>query len=137
MKNKNLINQNSLHKVALTTIFLGLLVSLCIMFNAGNSQKSILLIALFTFWVASPFSGLLIINSISNKWCTSLRKPLYWLMIILTIISIVAYSGVLKSLNNKPAFIFLIVPFFSWLSIATFFIIAKRKINNSKDIKIN
>jgi len=137
MKNKNLINQNSLHKVALTTIFLGLLVSLCILFNAGNSQKSIILIGLFTFWVASPFLGLLIINRISNKWSISHRKLLYWLMIILTIISIVAYSDVLKSLNTKPAFIFLVVPFFSWLSIATFFLITKRKINRSKDTKTN
>jgi len=135
MKNKNLVNQYNLHKVALTTTFFGLLVSLCIMYNAGNSQKSIILIGLFTFWVASPFSGLLIINRISYKWSTSLREALYWLMIILSIVSIVAYSGVLKLLNTKPAFIFLAVPFFSWLSIATYFLIAKSKINKSKDTK--
>ena len=137
MNNTNIINQNSLHKAALTSIFLGLLGSLYFMFNAGNSQKSIILIGLFTFWVASPFAGLFIFNRISNKWSTSIREPIYWLMIILTIITVVAYSGVLKSLNTKPAFMFIVVPFISWLSIATFFLIAKRKLNRSKDTKIN
>ena len=46
------------------------------------------------------------------------RKTIYRLMIVLSVVSLVAYSGVLSSAKMKPAFMFLAVPFASWVVIA-------------------
>jgi len=121
--------QNLLRTVALTITAMGAIISLYFMFIAGSEQKSILLIGLFTGWVLSPFVGLFIADKISKHWVVPARLSLYLLMLILTICSIVAYSGVLTLADTKPAFIFLIIPMLSWLLIVTIFLVA-RKISN-------
>ena len=109
--------QNLLRTVALTITAMGAIISLYFMFIAGSEQKSILLIGLF------------IADKISKHWVVPARLSLYLLMLILTICSIVAYSGVLTLADTKPAFIFLIIPMLSWLLIVTVFLVA-RKISN-------
>ncbi len=103
--------------------------SLYFMFSAGRKQNSIILLALFTAWVLSPFVGLFISNKISSRWTVPARASLYWLMIILTIGSLVAYSGAFNTPQTKNAFIFLIFPLISWFLIVIVFLIA-RKISN-------
>lgn len=119
-------NKNLLRTVALTASVIGAVGSLYFMFEAGSEQKSIVLMTLFTGWVLSPFAGLFIANKISSRWTTPARSYLYWLMLILSIISLIAYSGVLTPPDAKPAFLFLIVPLTSWFFIVTVFFIAKR-----------
>ena len=125
MTNKRLSNQNSIRTVALIIVVLGAIGSLYFMFNAGRNQKSIFLLACFTASVLSPFAGLLL-ATIANRWTASAPGLLYWLMIVLTIGSLVAYSGAFNTPRTKPAFMFLVVPFVSWLLIATVTFIARR-----------
>lgn len=112
-------NINFLRISALIAILIGVFGSLGFMFYAGHSQKSVILISLFTIWVLSPFIGLLIAYRISKRWNVRTRLTLYWLMIVLTLGSLICYSGVLGQLGAKPAFKFLVVPFISWLLIVT------------------
>jgi hypothetical protein len=119
-------NQNLLRTTALTVVLLGAVGSLYFMFNVGSNQKSVLLLALFTAWVLSPFVGLFVATKISNRWTVVTRSSLYLLMIVLSIGSLVAYSGALTPSGTKPAFIFLVIPFVSWLLIVIVIPIVRR-----------
>ena len=99
------------------------------MFSAGRKQNSIILLGLFTAWALSLFVGLFISNKISNSWTVPARRFLYWLIIVLTIGSLIVYSGAFNTPETKNAFIFLIFPMISWFLIVTVFLIA-RKLSN-------
>src|SRR6266487_3198119 len=104
-----------LRTIAVVAVLCGAVGSLGLMFNAGRNQNSILLIALFTIWVLSPFIALLVANVISKRWSILTRVILYFLMLFITLGSLVSYSGTLSPPGTKPAFKFLIVPLISWL----------------------
>jgi len=127
MTDKKLVRQNLLRTAALTIILVGTASSLYFMFRTGNNQKSILLLGLFTAWVLSPFVGLLLTVRLSKRWTEIFRIWLYFIMIILTIASLIVYSGILTLTLTPPAFNFLFIPFLSWLVILTTILIAKRQ----------
>lgn len=129
MTDKKTSNQNFLRTTALIVALVGAVCSLYFMFSAGRKQNSIILLGLFTAWVLSPFVGLFILNKISNSWTVPARRFLYWLIIVLTIGSLIAYSGAFNTPETKNAFIFLIFPMISWFLIVTVFLIA-RKLSN-------
>jgi hypothetical protein len=129
MTDKKIYNLSFLGKIALMVTLVGAVGSLYFMFSAGRKQNSIILLALFTAWILSPFVGLFITNKISSRWTAPARDPLYLLMIILAIVSLVAYSGAFNTPETKNAFIFLIFPLISWFIIVIVFLIA-RKISN-------
>ena len=126
MTDNNTSRQNLLQTTALTALLVGTIGSLYFMFKAGSNQKSIILIGLFTVWVLSPFVGLFIANKVTSIWRVITRQLLYWLMLGLTIISLIAYSGLVTIPDTKPAFIFLVFPFVSWLAILTIFLLARQ-----------
>lgn len=130
MTEKISFNQKFLRTSALTVALLGAVGSLILMFNAGRNQKSVLLIALFTTWVFSPFAGLSLLDKMSSRWTAVTRASLYWLMIVLTIGSLVAYSS---PPETQPASIFLVVPAASWLLIVAIFLVGKRMSSKSID----
>jgi glycerol-3-phosphate acyltransferase PlsY len=134
MTDKNKSNQSFLRAMALIAMLIGAIGSLYFMFNAGRNQKSVLLLGLFTAWVFSPFVGLLIAKIYFNRLTVSARSSLYWLMLALTICSLVSYSNIFIPPQTKPAFIFLIVPLASWFLIVTVFLIAKRISRKSNDL---
>src|SRR5947209_13979929 len=117
MIDKKTGNLNILRIVSRILGFIGALGSLYFMFNAGRHQKSILLIILFTGWVLSPFIGLFVASKISNHRKMPPQAIIYWLIIILAISSLIAYSGALILPGTKTAFIFLIWPFIWWILI--------------------
>ncbi len=135
MTTKKNSNQGFLRKAALTSLFVGIVGSLYFMFNVGHNQKSFILLGLFIVWILSPFTGLLIANKISNCWTIPARALLYFLIIVLTIGSLIAYSGALIPPGTKPAFIFLVVPLASWFFIVAVILIARKISNKNNDIK--
>jgi hypothetical protein len=126
MTDKTKSRQNLLQTIALTSLLIGAVGSLFFMFKAGSNQKSIILIGLFTAWVLSPFVGLFFANKVPSNWPASKRQLLHYLILGLTIVSLIAYSGLVKLPGTKPAFIFLVHPFVSWLTILTIFFISKK-----------
>jgi hypothetical protein len=126
MKERKKMNINFLGWLALLIGIAGAIISLYFMFNAGRNQPSAVLIILFTLWVLSPFIGLLLLNNISKRWIVSVRETLYWLAIIMTILSVAGYSGTFNPFETKNAFMFLVIPFVSWVIIAFSFFIARR-----------
>jgi hypothetical protein len=132
MTDKQVSTDNFFRTIALTIVVIGAIGSLYFMFNAGRHQKSIFLIVCFTAWVLSPFVALLMVRKMPDRWTTSARASFYWFMIVLTIGSLVAYSGALNTPQTKPAFVFLVVPFISWLLIAAVTFIATRPPHDTK-----
>jgi hypothetical protein len=127
MAEKSSFTQHSLNTSARILTLLGALVSLVFMFNAGHNQKSVILMILFTIWVLAPFVGLFLILTIYNRWKVHYPGSIYWLMIIISIGSMVAYSGLLIPSGTKAAFIFLVFPFVCWLMMAIFLIVNIKK----------
>lgn len=92
-------------------------VSLFYMLEAGRNQKSFVLILCFVLWVSSPYIGLAVINYISGKWQVMKRLILAGLIVLISVGSIIFYSRLILLPNVRPAFIFLVVPFISWVII--------------------
>jgi hypothetical protein len=128
------IGESFLHAIALIIVLGGAAGSLGLMFNAGRNQRSILLIILFTGWVLSPFIGLLVANVISKRWSMSTRATLYFLILFITLGSLVCYSGAFSPPGTKPAFKFLIVPLISWLLIMVVIPIVQKISRKKNDI---
>jgi len=106
-----------LRVIALTVLLIGVIGSLGMVLNAGRNNNSILLPVLFTTWALSPFVALLIANMISKRWPVYTQSTLYYLMLVVTLISLIGYSGAFSSPDTKPAFKFLVFPLISWLLI--------------------
>ena len=104
-----------LHSVALTAVVVGALGSVGFMLWVGHRKPSRLLIGLFVIWVLSPFMALLLANMVSKRWSVITRATLYGVMLILTLISLAFYGDVVWRPRPQPAFMFLVVPFGSWL----------------------
>src|SRR5664279_6570182 len=96
----------------------GALVSLGLTIKAGLNNHSIFLMILFGIWVFSPFMGLAVAYILSNRWSIQTRKVLYLLAMVLTIVSILIYSGFWTPSGWKHAFAFLIMPLLSWIILA-------------------
>ncbi len=126
MTDKKNFNQSFLRTTALIVALVGAVGSMYFMFSASRKQNSIVLLGLFTAWVLSPFVGLFISNKISKRWTVTTRSLLYWLIIVLTIGSLVAYSGAFNTPQTKNAFIFLIVPLISWILLIVAVLTARR-----------
>lgn len=126
-------NQSALSTVAFISVLIGVLGSLYFMFNVGRENKSVILTGLFTVWVSSPFVGLFMANGLLNHWKVRSRAPFYWLMLVLAVGSLIAYSGILIPPETKPAFIFLIFPLISWFLIMIVFLISQRVNRNDAE----
>ncbi len=105
--------------MALIAALSGAVGSLGLILNAGRNQKSFILMALFVIWDVSPFAGLFVADMFSKNWSPLSRVLLYCLMLVLTAVSLIAYSGVLNPPETKNAFMFLVVPGASWLLMVT------------------
>jgi hypothetical protein len=99
--------------------------SISLVLYKGRNNESVLLIALFVAWVLSPFIALLMADKVSKRWTDFTRKTLYILMLALTILSLLSYSGVLSPTETKTAFVFLVVPLISWVLIVILLLIAR------------
>ena len=106
-----------LRTVALTAVVAGAGGSLGLMLWAGrrNPSRIWFLLVLFAIWVLSPFMALLLANMVSKRWSVLTRATLYGVMLILTLSSLAFYSDVVLRPRPQPAFMFLVVPFGSWL----------------------
>lgn len=107
-----------LRRAALIAVLAGAVGSLGFLLRAGRRTPRLLL-ALFVFWVLSPFVALAWANVVSKRWPVVTRAALYTVMLVLTLGSLAIYGAVvLGPLRAKPAFVFLVVPLASWLLIA-------------------
>src|SRR5258708_35556276 len=122
---KKMLTLTLLRKIALVVIVAGAGASLAFMLHTGRNNNSVLLVVLFAIWVLSPFAGLLVATMISTRWLPATRVSLYCLVLVITIGSMIGYSGALTPPGAKPAAIFLIVPLLSWVLMAIVILVAR------------
>ncbi len=107
-----------LRSIALIVMLVGAIASLSLMFYTGRHNRSIILMALFTGWVLSPFVALWAASRMTKRWSPLTHVVIYVLMLVVTFGSLITYSISFISPIAKPAAVYLVVPFISWLLMA-------------------
>lgn len=115
-----------LRTIAITLLVIGAIGSLGFMFYTGRNNDSVVLMTLFTGWVLLPYIGIGVAAAKSKRWSVP-ENVIYSLMIIISVVSLVCYSGVISPAGTKPAFMFLVVPGVSWMLMAIVFPLARRR----------
>jgi hypothetical protein len=113
--------------LSISFLLIGALASLSLMLYTGRNNNSVILMGLFSIWVLSPFVFLFWANKVSNRWAIFVRMPLENLMLIIASGSLLAYAVAFFTSSKTPAFIFLLIPFLSWLLLLVSFVIAYKK----------
>lgn len=104
-----------LRKVALVALVAGAVGSVGLMLWVGRRNPSRVLLFLFVIWDLSPFVGLLLADMLSKRWSVITRVTLHILMLVLALSSLALYADVVLRPRPQPAFMFLVVPFGSWV----------------------
>jgi hypothetical protein len=112
---KKILNISLLRRIALIVVLTGAVGSLVLTFHSGHKNNALIYTLLFAVWVLSPYIAFLMSDVISKSWSVLCRSALYCLIVVLTLGSLLCYSGVLNLRGTKPAFVFLVVPLISWL----------------------
>ena len=110
-------------ETVLVILSIGALLSLTKTFQAGRNNSSILLVTLFLIWVLSPFVTLFIANLKATKKPFRIQMIIYIISVVITLGSVMAYTGLWTAPGSKKAFVFLITPFLSWLLMIISFIL--------------
>lgn len=98
--------------------------SLILLIGATQSP-SLILVALFVFWVSSPFVGLSLLFLLGRRWPPVARIVLYFVGILCAAGSLLIYERIIQPPAGSPnAFIWLVTPAASWLLIIVAFSIA-------------
>ncbi len=112
------------HRIAVLMVLAGAAGSLGFTIYAGRHNSSAVLAVLFYGWVLSPFVTLLLVNAVVHRKSTLERLALYTLMVLITLGSLIVYSGMWSPPNAKPAFVFLMIPLLSWLFMGIGFLVS-------------
>jgi hypothetical protein len=121
---KKIFTLSFLRTIAVIILVAGSAGSLALMLYTGRKNPSILLLVVFALWVLSPFAALLAANIASKRWSAFSRVALYWLIIILSLGSLLSYNGTFSPPGTKAAFVFLVVPLISWLLVGIVLLLA-------------
>jgi hypothetical protein len=130
---KNKSSFTPVRTIAIIVLLAAAAASLVMVIRAGRHNSSIILPILFILWVLSPFAVLLIANWISKPWTTLTRLTLYWLMLVISVGSVISYSGLINPPGMKAAFLFLITPLLSLLLTMTGILIAASISRNNNE----
>jgi len=115
-----------LRSVTILILLFGAILSAILTLNAGRKNVSIILPALFLIWVLSPFMMLLFANYRLKRYIGNRYIIYYLVMILLSILSVIAYTGVLNPVNTKAAAVFLFTPLISWMIVIIGVAVIKR-----------
>jgi hypothetical protein len=105
--------------IALIAVVVGAVGSVGLMLRAGQSSPLVLK-ALFSIWVLSPFAALVWTYIVSKRWSILTRVTLYFVMLAVALASLAIYSGLvdIKPAGSANAFLYVAVPPACWVFIA-------------------
>jgi hypothetical protein len=114
-----------LRAAALIAVVVGGVGSVALTLLAGHRNPSRILMALFVFWVLSPFVGLAWAGVVSKRWPLPIRTTLYSVMLVVTLGALAVYGYTVVRPPAKLASVFLLTPLVSWLLIGVLAIIRR------------
>ena len=104
---------------AILAAIIGGAASVALMLWVARRNPSVLLKALFTIWVLSPFVGELVMASVARRWTVRVRLALQWATLLIAVASVAIYAdAVIRPPASTAAFRFVVTPVASWLLIA-------------------
>ena len=107
---------NGRRSSALFSLLVGAVISLGLMLWVGRHDSSIVMMLLFTVWVASPFAGMALVLRSAKRWPHVRQNVTYNQIRFISLGSALIYfSTVDVKQLAKPAGPFLAVPVASWL----------------------
>jgi hypothetical protein len=112
---KTIFTLNLCRIIALAVWAIGAGISINLTLYAGHANKSVLLVGLFLVWVLSPFAAILVAHARYRLGSGMIRITIYCLMLVISVISLLGYSGRLSPPGARPAGVFLIVPLLLWV----------------------
>jgi hypothetical protein len=107
------------HAVALIAVVAGTVGSVGLTFWLGHRNPSRVLLLLFLIWDVSPFIAFLLADMFSKRWSVTTRATLHIVMLVVALTSLALYGDAVWRPRPQPAFLFLVVPFGSWLLMMT------------------
>ncbi|MGD0362195.1 MAG: hypothetical protein ABSC93_15075 [Bryobacteraceae bacterium] len=108
-----------LRVAALSTVPVGAAGAVALTLYTGRRNPSWLLMALFAFWVLSPFAALQLANVASKRYSFHPRAALYAVMLVVALGTLAVYGYVaFGPPRQKTAAVFVVTPPVSWLLIA-------------------
>ena len=115
-----------LRKAALALTLTAAALSLSLMFWAGRKNPSLVLMALFTGWVLSPYVALVWAEARSQRWPAAARLRLYAVMCAVSAGCVAFYVRDALLPPRKAAFIYLMAPLAAWVVIGVSLMLAVR-----------
>ena len=112
---KKIFTLNLFRIIVLAVWAIGAGISVNLTLYAGSANKSMLLVGLFLVWVLSPFVVILVAHARYRLGPATVRIAIYCLMLVITVVSLLGYSGRLSPTGARPAAVFLIVPLLLWV----------------------
>lgn len=113
---------STLRTIAMAVLYVGGAASLFLTVYNGRHNSAVILIVLFAGWVLSPFLALLVADARARGWSPQTQRLIYWLILMITPLSLIFYSHLVEPAGVKPAFVFLIIPLASWVVMAISFL---------------
>lgn len=104
-----------LRTVARTALLVGAAGSIALMLRAGQRQRSVLLILLFSGWVLSPFLGLALANLSAARWPPRVQAAVRTAMIAVAAAALAFYGFHAVTGAGKAGFVYLVGPAACWL----------------------
>ena len=104
----------------------GALGSLALTLQAGRHNDSVILDLLFSAWVLSPIIILIILCVLSRRWPSRARLSLYIFTMGIPVVSLLFYGRLLSLSEAMPAYVFLVIPLFSWIIILPSYLFLRR-----------
>jgi hypothetical protein len=100
---------------AALSLLIGAIGSIGFLWHAGQRTPPLVL-TLMTLWVLAPFIGLFAACIAAKRWPQSLRRTVHVAAVAIALGSLVTYgTPALKPHDRPAAFLFVAVPFASWL----------------------
>lgn len=113
-----------LRRAALIAVALGAMGSAGFLLRAGQ-RTSLFLLSIMLIWVLAPYMALAAAEAISRRWAFVTRTTLHIVMLVVTLGSLAVYIGdAVRPRQTQAAFVFVVVPIASWLTMAIMISIA-------------
>jgi len=127
---KSLEKTSPLRAAALLALVISAIGCEYLMFRVGRRNPSVLVMAMFAAWVATPLAALAWCHRAAKRWSDTLQAVLHATSLLVAIASLFVYSYVaFGPARAQPAFFFLVVPFGSLVLIATVVASARKRHN--------
>ena len=123
--------RSGLRTAGIIATVIGAIASVAMLVYVGNRIGSNgvqpVVMILIGIWVLSPYVLLMAGNGLSKKWSDLSRTTLYWMMIVVAVISLVVYIPIgLGPIRSKPAAPFVGIPPLQWILIVAALFVAAR-----------